>query len=162
MEKKTKRLEILEQSLIKKNELLDIKLQKHFSTVAQANGQPLNDKKCGKATFKKWDKQGDAIREAQQEIKKTEEAIEREKMKIAYVENTEIPSPIKKMVEQGILNQWRKYPTRFFVKGVEKARIIWDTKKSILSYSYFNHIKDEKQKKLFKEIYNRLNFEVNT
>ena len=41
----SKRLEILKQSLAKKEELFSQKLDDHFSTVKQANGQPLNDKR---------------------------------------------------------------------------------------------------------------------
>lgn len=47
------RLEILQNSLAKKNAVVDAKISNHFATVAQANGQPLNDKRNGAATFKK-------------------------------------------------------------------------------------------------------------
>lgn len=47
--------------------------------------------------------------------------------------------------------QWRKFPNRFFVKGVEKGRLIWDSKKNKLMYSHLSEIpKDQVHR--FKEI----------
>ena len=40
----SKRLDILNNSLIKKESELNRKLDEHFSSVKEANGQPLNDK----------------------------------------------------------------------------------------------------------------------
>ena len=56
----TKRLEVLKASLVKKEAELDRRMQAHFDTVKQANGQPLNDKRNGQATLNKWDKQNNA------------------------------------------------------------------------------------------------------
>ena len=53
----SKRMQILEQSLEKKNAKLNAKFDEHFSTVALANGQPLNDKRNGAATLAKWERQ---------------------------------------------------------------------------------------------------------
>lgn len=58
----SKRLGILKASLAKKEARFNERLQHHFDTVAQANGQPLNDKRNGRATLNKWDKQSDAQR----------------------------------------------------------------------------------------------------
>ena len=49
----SKRLEILKNSLVKKEQQFNEKLQTHFDTVKQSNGQPLNDKRNGQATLNK-------------------------------------------------------------------------------------------------------------
>lgn len=153
------RLEILENSLLKKKQLFDEKLSDHFKTAAKANGQPLNDKRCGVSTMRKWDIQNDALRTLDESIKKTENAIEVERSKIRGVEltNEEIPNEILDLVSNGTLTQWRKYPNRFFVVGVDKARIIWDLKKKVLKYQYLNQISDKKQFEKFRDTYNSLN-----
>ena len=152
------RLEILEKSLLKKKQLFDEKLSVHFKTVAQSNGQPLNDKRCGASTMRKWDLQNDSLRTLNESIKRTENAIEIEKSKIRGVELTseEIPIQILELVGNGTLTQWRKHPNRFFVSGVDKARIIWDLKKKVLKHQYVNQITDKEQSSKFKEIYNSL------
>ena len=152
------RLTILENSLAKKKELFSDKLSSHIDTVKQANGQPLNDKRNGASTLSKWDRQNDSLRTLDESIKKTENAIEREKSKIAGVEyaNKNIPKIILDLVENGTLNQWRKYPNRFFVNGVDKARIIWDVKDKNVSYKYLRQIPNKEQFDKFKEIYNTL------
>ena len=53
----TKRLDILKNSLAKKEKEFDAKLQNHFDTVKLANGQPLNDKRNGRATINLWERQ---------------------------------------------------------------------------------------------------------
>ena len=152
------RLTILENSLATKKELFNDKLSNHIDTVKQANGQPLNDKRCGTSTLKKWDRQNDSLRTLDESIKKTENAIEREKSKIAGVEyaNKDIPKVILDLVENGTLNQWRKYPNRFFVNGVDKARIIWDAKYKNVGWEYLRQIPNKEQFDKFKEIYNTL------
>ena len=152
------RLEILESSLAKKKQLFDEKLSEHFKTVSKANGQPLNDKRCGASTMRKWDIQNDVLRALDESIKRTENAIEIEKSKIRGVEltNEEIPNEILGLVNDGILIQWRKYPNRFFVSGVNKARIIWDLKKRVLKYQYANQISDKDQFQKFRDVYNDL------
>ena len=64
----TKRLEILQASLEKKKAVVDAKVGNHFATVKEANGQPLNDKRGGRAVMQKWEQQNDAIRAAQEGI----------------------------------------------------------------------------------------------
>lgn len=152
------RLTILENSLATKKELFNDKLSNHIDTVKQANGQPLNDKRCGTSTLKKWDRQNDSLRTLDESIKKTENAIEREKSKIAGVEyaNKDIPKVILDLVENGTLNQWRKYPNRFFVNGVDKARIIWDAKYKNVGWEYLRQIPNKEQFDKFREIYNTL------
>ena len=77
----SKRLEILKNSLAKKEQDLANRFDTHFKTVKQANGQPLNDKRNGQATLNKWDRQSDGIRTAQESIEKTKRAIEFEEGK---------------------------------------------------------------------------------
>ncbi len=157
------RLEILKQSLLKKEQLLDSKFEQHFATVKQANGQPLNDKRNGSATLKKWDKQSDGIRALQQSIEITKLAIEAEQGKIMAVEhaNNFIPPEIQQLVLSGELTQWRKHPNTFFVVGVEKARIIWDEKKKIVAHKFYREIPTAEQRIKFAEKYNYLNSILN-
>ena len=65
----TKRLEVLKASLVKKEAELDRRMQAHFDTVKEANGQPLNDKRNGQATLNKWDKQNEAILVLAEQVK---------------------------------------------------------------------------------------------
>lgn len=156
---KTKRLEILENSLKKKNEKFDAKLDEHFASVKATNGQPLNDKRNGAATLNQWERQNESLRTAKREIEKTERAIEREIDKIESVEyiNTLLPEPFLKLVESGKLVQWRKHPNTFFVPNVDKARFTWDFKKKTTFVKYVSAIPNEEQKELFraanKELY---------
>lgn len=48
---KTKRLEILEKSLAKKEAVLYWKVEEHFTTTQQVLRQPLNDKKIEKSLW---------------------------------------------------------------------------------------------------------------
>jgi RNA polymerase-binding transcription factor DksA len=152
----TNRLEILKNSLEKKKKVLDQRFKTHFDDVKSGNGQPMNDKRNGAATFKRWDKQEEAIRSQKKEIEKTKNAIEREKSKIKHCEavNKEIPEPILKLVGSGQLSQWRKFPNRFFVAGVENARIIWDIKKQKLLCSHIAKIPNNDQYAKFRDIFN--------
>lgn len=72
---KTKRLEILEKSLIKKEFEFSRRLENHIQDVKRANGQPLNDKRNGRATLNRWDKQNESLRRLNDSIKKTKDAI---------------------------------------------------------------------------------------
>ena len=73
----SRRMEILQQSLVKKQAAFDKRLQNHFDDVLSANGQPLNDKRNGQATLNRWERQNDGLRSADKEIEKTQRAIER-------------------------------------------------------------------------------------
>lgn len=159
----SKRLEILKNSLSKKEKLFDEKLDNHISTVKQANGQPLNDKRNGQAILNKWERQNDSLRALKDSIQKTKDAIEREECKILGVERTKefLPKEITELVDKGILTQWRKYPHVLFVKDVEKARIIWDMNKKVVMHKFYVSIPTIKQKKIFQEIYNKLALSLN-
>lgn len=80
------RLEILKGSLAKKNERLNAMLEKHYASIKEANGQPLNDKRNGQATRKRWERQDEAIRNLQIRINNTLNAIEAEEHKQARIE----------------------------------------------------------------------------
>lgn len=159
----SKRLEILKASLAKKEKLFDEKLQHHFDTVKQANGQPLNDKRNGQATLNKWDRQNESLQNLQASIEKTKNAIEREEGKILDVEyaNKTIPGVILDLVEKGELTQWRKHPNTFFVPSVEKARIVWDTKRNVVAHRYAHKITEADQRKKFAVLYNALHEVLN-
>lgn len=166
-----KRIDILRKSLENRKGNVSNKISNHAKTVRAANGQPLNDKgKKGAATLRKWEKQNDGIRTAIKEVEKTEAAIAREEARLERKEerqelvaktNETMPAEILQLVEQGVLNQWQKYPNRFFVVGVEKARIIWDEKKRKVLHQYYSEIADTEQRKKFAEIYNSLDVILN-
>ncbi|RPD90192.1 hypothetical protein EGK75_01960 [Neisseria weixii] len=151
----SRRMEILQQSLADKQAAFDERLQAHFDDVKSANGQPLNDKRNGQATMNRWERQNDGLRSMQESIEKTQRAIEREQYKIDKVAGTKIPEYLKPLLESGEISQWRKYPNRFFVKGVEKARIIWFEDKQEFGYSHIQGIPPE-QRLLFKETYGKI------
>lgn len=153
------RLEILQKSLAKKENVLAEKLGNHFDSVKQANGQPLNDKRNGRATLDKWDKQSESIANQIKEIEKTQNAIEREQAKINGCEavKSELPQILLDLLADGKITQWRKYPNRFFVVGVDKARLVCDLKTGLVSHSYVNQIKDKEQYAIFRDLYNHIN-----
>lgn len=158
----TKRLKILEASLIKKKAILDDKFERHFASVKQANGQPLNDKRNGQATLDKWDRQRESIINQKESIEKTERAIEIEKGKITDIEAAKetFPKCILDMLESGQLIQWRKHPNTFFVKGVDRARIVWDNKKKLIFTRYKNLITEQDVWKIFATTFNALLKEI--
>lgn len=153
-----KKIDILKKSLVKKEEEFSRKVSEHFNDVKSTNGQPLNDKKNGAKTFRRWDRQNETLRKLSDSIEKTKIAIENETLKNNYLENIskQLPVEILDMVKSGVLIQWRKYPNIFFVNGVEKARIIYDLKKKIVAYKYYSKVQDIEQRKRFASIYNQL------
>lgn len=154
----SKRLEILRASLIKKENRFNERLQAHFDTVKQANGQPLNDKRNGRATLNQWDKQSDALRELESSIQRTKDAIGREEMKIASANSVSIPAFMQKAIEDGLITQWRKFPRFFFVNGVKHGRIVLDEKTGVIAHRYLSRVsKDEYP--LFRDTFNKLNRE---
>ena len=159
----SKKLEILKQSLAKKEQELQRRFDVHFATVKQANGQPLNDKRNGQATLNKWGRQNDAIRTAKESIEKTKRAIEFEEGKIKGVAhvNTFIPKEILELVESGILIQWRKHPHTFFVAGVDKARIVWLEKTKQVAHKFVSEIKEQEQRTKFVRVFNPLGAVLN-
>jgi len=157
MENQTsKRLEILKASLAKKEKAFSERLSKHWDDVRLGQGEPLHSNSKGKAIAKRWEKENEALRAAEASIEKTKEAIEREQRKIKLVAEQELPQAILDLVAEGTLTQWRKYPNRFFVKGVEKARIIWDEKREALLCSYTKSIPSPDQFETFRDIFNTL------
>lgn len=152
----SKRLAILKASLSKKEALFSDKLQQHFDTVKQANGQPLNDKRNGQATLSKWDKQSDALRNLESSIQRTKDAIEREEMKIALAESVDIPDFMQKAINDGLITQWRKHPRFFFVTGVKHGRIVLNEETGMIAHRYLSKVsKDEYP--AFRDIFNKLN-----
>lgn len=147
------RLEILEKSLAKKLSDFDAALARHMQDVKSANGQPLNDKRNGRATMNRWEKQDNALRNKDESIKKTKAATEREKAAIARVKNAEFPACIQELIDNGTLTVWRKFPNYLFVKGGGKARIQY--KKGKLWASYFQNLPSDEYT-IFKDIYNGL------
>jgi hypothetical protein len=157
------RLDILKASLEKKQAKFYEKLNEHFADVRSANGQPLNDKKNGASTMKRWDKQNNVLSNMEKEIEKTKMAIEREESKIRCIDcNKDImPEEIQVLIDNGTLRQWGKYPHIMFVEGVDKARIIWDDKKKLVMHKFVSSITDKEQRKKFAQIYNSLHTSVN-
>ncbi len=157
----SKRLEILKESLSKKESLFDSKLSEHFAAVRQANGQPLNDKRNGQATLDRWDRQNEALKRVQAGIETTKRAIDREEAKISRVNTVDLPEPIRRMVKAGDLVQWRKHPNRFFVPGVDRARIIWDEEKRVIAHQYLRDVPTDQYPK-FRDAFNKLRFQLST
>jgi len=149
------RLEILKRSLDKKKIAEHQKLHEHFSDVARANGQPLNDKRNGAATLKRWKKQEDSIRNQSASIEKTKAAIEREEAKIAHVNSVELPDAIREAIDAGEITQWRKNPRMFFVVGVHKGRICLDVKTQTIGHRYLSEVPKDQYPR-FRDVYNKL------
>lgn len=151
----SKRLAILQGSLTKKEVDLNRRFDEHFADVRSANGQPLNDKRNGPSTMARWERQSDSIRSSKTGIEKTKRAIEREKNLIDNVNSLELPPAIKTAMESGNITQWRKHPNRFFVKGVEKGRIVYFPETGTIGHHYLMDIPKE-QYPLFRDTYNQL------
>ena len=147
---RTKRLEILENSLAKKEAELARRIEVHYEDVMSANGQPLNDKRNGRATMDRWERQQRAIENQKESIEKTKRAIDKEKDKIAGVELFTVPAAIQELLDAGVLAQWRKYPNRFFVKGVEKGRIVYENGK--IFAAHHTEIPNQEQYAIFRDI----------
>jgi len=157
----SKRLDILKRSLARKTEVMEAKIGAHFDAVKSANGQPLNDKRNGRATMAQWDRQNDAIRRVAGEIEKTKAAIEREQSAIDRVNSVAdaLPEPIKREIASGLLTQWRKHPRTFFVAGVDKARLVL-LDDGRLAHRYVGSITDAGQRRTFARTFNALSREI--
>ena len=150
------RLDILKASLAKKEAKFNERLQNHFNTVKQANGQPLNDKRNGQSTLNKWDKQSEALRRIEDSIQRTKDAIEREEAKIASANSISLPEFMQKAITDGLITQWRKFPRFFFVNGVKHGRIVLDEKTGLIAHRYLSKVaKDEYP--IFRDVFNALN-----
>lgn len=154
----SKRLAVLQQSLAKKEAAFDAKLDQHFSSVKATNGQPLNDKRNGVATMRRFESQNDSLRTAKDGIDRTKNAIERERGKIAYTELVAdtLPQIIKDRLADGTLSQWRKHPTTFFVVGVDKARIVVLDGGRTIAHRYVSSVTDPTQRQIFARTFNEL------
>lgn len=157
------RLDILKASLEKKQAKFNRKLNEYFSDVKSANGQTLNDKRNGYSTMKRWDRQNDTLSKIQKEIEKTQTAIEREESRIRCIDRnrSSMPEEIQKLINDGTLKQWGRYPHIMFVEGVDKARIIWDDRKKVVMHKFVSSIADTEQRKKFARVYNSLNASIN-
>lgn len=149
------RLRVLKASLAKKQSRFDERIGQHFDAVRATNGQPLNDKRNGASTLKKWERQNDALRSDKESIEVTRVAIEREVATIERIAAVALPEAIQSRIDVGELVQWRKHPTTFFVTGVDKARIVLKPDGSI-AHRYASQIKDAAQHKIFAKTYNAL------
>lgn len=154
---KRSRLDVLKTSLAKKKVKVDAAFDNHFADVKSANGQPLNDKRNGAATMDRWEKQSNTIRNVQNEVKKTDRAIEREESKIADVEyaNGKLPQYVLDMVAVGELMQWRKHPNTFFVPGVDKGRVFVDLDTGAIGVRYMHAIPKDQYPK-FRDTVNKM------
>ncbi len=152
----SKRLEVLKASLSKKETLFSDRLQQHFDAVKQANGQPLNDKRNGRATLNKWDKQSDTLRNLEKSIQRTKDAMDREEMKIALAESVDIPDFMQRAIDEGLIIQWRKHPRFFFVTGVRHGRIVLDEETGVIAHRYLSRVSEEEYP-MFRDVFNRLN-----
>lgn len=149
------RLRVLEESLAKKQARFDERIGQHFDAVRATNGQPLNDKRNGASTLKKWERQNNALRSDQESIEVTRAAIEREVATIERIAAVALPEAIMQALADGRLVQWRKHPTTFFVNGVGKARIVLLPDGQV-AHRYASQIKDAAQHKVFAKTYNAL------
>lgn len=157
------RLDILKSYLEKKGARFHEKLDAHFSDVGNANGQPVNDKRNGRATLSRWEKQNASLRDMYEDIERTKEAIrdEENKQKVIARVKDGMPKAITDLIEEGTLKQWGKYPNIMFVEGVDKARIIWDAKKQKVMHKFFASITEPEQRRKFAGVYNLLHHEIN-
>ncbi|EOL9041310.1 hypothetical protein BS412_15715 [Cronobacter turicensis] len=152
----SRRLEILKSSLAKKETLFDERLQQHFDTVKEANGQPLNDKRNGQSTLNKWDKQSEGLRNIEISIQRTKDAIEKEEMKIAIAESVSIPNFMQEAIDAGLITQWRKHPRFFFVNGVKHGRIVLNEETGTIAHRYLSKVSKEEYP-TFRDVFNKLN-----
>lgn len=156
---KNARLRVLERSLERKTALFDQNLGSHFSAVKAANGQPLNDKKNGASTLSRWEKQDDALRRLAEGIEKTKRAIERETSALERASSVLLPAAVQSRLAMGLLTQWRRHPTTFFVAGVDKARIVL-LPDGTVGHRYTKTISDPVQWRTFAKVFNELSREI--
>jgi len=163
MEYQSKRLDILRASLEKKQKEFSDRLSIHMDDVRGAQGEPMAGHRGGEKVLRRWDKQNSALKTLDESIKKTQNAIEREEYKIANVEGAKdiVPPLFLELADKGVLNQWRKHPTIFFVSGVDKARIGWDAKKKTAYHRYYRAIECAEQKATFKDVWSMIYQEFN-
>ena len=59
-----------------------------------------------------------------------------------------MPEEIQKLINDGTLKQWGKYPHIMFVEGVDKARIIWDDRKKVVMHKILKEVTEECQSRI--------------
>lgn len=155
----TKRLEILNNSLTKKQKIFNDLFIAHTEEVKKAQGEPLRGHRRGNKILKTWEKTAQRLTIKLKEIKKTQRAIDREKYKGKKKEKALMKHQphIKKMIEDGILSVWRKHERIAFVVGVDRARIYFEEIDSVYyieKHKFYNEIECPEQKEKFKNIYN--------
>lgn len=151
------RLTTLKLSLEKKQTELDNRFTKLFGLYHGRQGQPIQkDIASDQRLVKQSDKADQAIRNQQAEIEKTKAAIEREQNAVDRVNSVELPEAIKQLLADGVITQWRKFPNRFFVVGVDKARIVYFPETRAIAPHYHTEIKDPEQYKVFAKVFNEL------
>ncbi len=158
------RREILEASLAKKEASFNAKLSEHMQDVIGAQGEPMAGHKRGDQVLARWRKQESALKRADDGIQKTKTALEREDYRDAIKAEAanvlaKMPLEIQALVSDGVLSQWTKHPTFFFVDGVDKARIRFND--GVLSHRYAGRIEDKNQYAKFRDTYNELNRKLN-
>lgn len=152
------KIEKMKLSLQKKKDLFDRKLSEHYEDARSTNGQPLNDKRNGVATQKRWERQNNTLMNLNASIEKTEVAIDKYECQHSYAEVVlgKMPAPVKKLVEEKKIVQWIKHPTTFFVAGVKTGRFVWDFKKNFMFARYIHQIETKEEYAVFRDIYNGL------
>lgn len=113
--------------------------------------------------MKRWNRQNDTLSKMQKEIEKPQTAIEREESRIRCIDRnrSSMPEEIQKLINDGTLRQWGKYPHIMFVEGVDKARIIWDDRKKVVMHKFVSSITDTEKRRKFARVYNSLNASIN-
>ena len=76
------RLDILRSSLQKKETKFNDMLDNHFNDVKSANGQPLNDKRNGRQTLNRWEKQNNSLRNQKKRLKRRKMLFFTKKIKL--------------------------------------------------------------------------------
>jgi len=155
----TKRLEILNNSLTKKQKIFNDLFITYTEEVKKAQGEPLRGHRRGNKILNTWEKTAQRLTIKLKEIKKTQRAIDRETYKGKKKEKALIKHQphIKKMIEDGILSVWRKHERIAFVVGVDRARIYFEEVDSVYyleGHKFYNQIECQEQKEKFKTIYN--------
>jgi hypothetical protein len=148
------REQVLVDSLARKQQQFDNRFAVHFDEATARQGQPWHDNAKDRSARKRLDRQDAALHTLKESIQKTEDALARERRKVAAVERTAaiLPAAILEALESGTLSQWRRHPTTFFVHGVERARLVWDVDRQQLTTRYLGELKEETARARFLEV----------
>jgi hypothetical protein len=148
--------------LARKEDELNRRFDNQFEHQRKTNGQPMNDKRNGRAWFNKKDKLDQAIGKQMEEIEKSKAYIKRLEERVAFLEKweKELPAPLLEATLAGRLNQWKRHPRMFFVEGVEKARIVWNSDTKTIGATYVKQIPSKEQYAIFRDTFNGLRKEL--